>query len=186
MSEPYNIAIITGSPSKSSRTSGLAALVEKRLASFGFRTRTIHVRELPAEALLHAKADDKDLADALTAVAHADGVVITSPTYKAAYTGVLKAFIDLFPQFGLRGKVVLPFLTGGTLAHVLALDYGLKPVLQSLDPKQTVAGLFFLDKWLSVDEQGGVTIDAEVTPRFEAAVGAFVEGVRALVTEEPS
>jgi FMN reductase len=186
MADPYNIAILTGSPSKSSRTSGLAALVEKRLASFGFRTHTIHVRELPAEALLHAKTDDRALADALAAVGKADGVVIASPTYKAAYTGVLKAFIDLLPQFGLRGKVVLPFLTGGTLAHVLALDYGLKPVLQSLDPKHTATGLFFLDKWLSVDDQGAVTVDAEVAPRFEAAVTAFVESVRALVTDEPS
>jgi len=30
---------------------------------------------------------------------------------------------------GLRGKVVLPVATGGTPAHVLVVDYALRPVL---------------------------------------------------------
>src|SRR5256885_12419558 len=41
-------------------------------------------------------------------------VVVATPIYKASYSGVLKSFLDLLPQFGLAGKVVLPLATGGT------------------------------------------------------------------------
>lgn len=178
MTDPLSIAIVTGSPTRPSRTLGLAQIVEQRLSREGFRVRTIHVRDLPPEALLHAKFDDPAIKDASEAIEQADGVVIASPVYKAAYTGALKAFIDLLPQFGLRGKVVLPLLTGGTLAHVLALDYAVRPVLQSLDPKLIVGGLFVLDKGIELLEDGA-RIDPEAGARLEQVTKAFIDGVRA-------
>jgi pyruvate-ferredoxin/flavodoxin oxidoreductase len=42
------------------------------------------------------------------------------------------AFLDLLPQLGLTGKAVLPLAVGGSIAHVLAIDYGLRPVLCSM------------------------------------------------------
>ncbi|HEX5655768.1 MAG TPA: NADPH-dependent FMN reductase [Polyangiales bacterium] len=178
MTEPFSIAIITGSPTRPSRTLGLVQVVEQRLAREAFRVRTIHVRDLPAEALLHAKFDDPAIKEALSVVEGADGVIVASPVYKAAYTGVLKAFLDLFPQFGLREKVVLPLLTGGTIAHVLALDYALRPVLQSLDPRLTVGGLFVLDKAITLADDG-VKLDPEVAPRLEQITQTFIDGLRA-------
>jgi FMN reductase len=179
MSDPFSIVIITGSPTRPSRTLGLAQVVEQRLAREAFSVRTLHVRDLPAEALLHADFNDPKIKEATELVAQADGVVVASPVYKAAYTGVLKAFIDLLPQFALRGKVVLPLLTGGTLAHVLALDYAVRPVLQSLDPRLVVGGLFVLDKGIELTE-GGVVLDPEVAPRLELITQSFIDGVRAL------
>jgi FMN reductase len=44
----------------------------------------------------------------------------------------LKVFLDLLPQFALAGKAILPIATGGSVAHLPALDYGLGPVLQSM------------------------------------------------------
>jgi FMN reductase len=178
MTDPFSIVIITGSPTRPSRTLGLVQIVEQRLAREAFRVRTIHVRDLPAEALLHAKFDDPAIKEALAVVEGADGVIVASPVYKAAYTGVLKSFIDLLPQFGLREKVVLPLLTGGTIAHVLALDYALRPVLQSLDPRLTVGGLFVLDKAITLSDEG-VKLDPEVAPRLEQITQTFIDGLRA-------
>src|SRR5262245_638127 len=124
MTDPFSIAILTGSPSRPSRTAALAEHVEQLLGRGAFRTRTLHIRELPAEALLHGNTAHPELALAQQVVEKADGVVVASPIYKASYTGVLKTFLDLLPQSGLRGKVVLPLLTGGSPAHALALDYG--------------------------------------------------------------
>jgi FMN reductase len=179
MTDPFSIAILTGSPSSPSRTAALARHAELRIGQGAFRARTVHVRDLPAAALLHAKTDTPEFVAAREVVEKADGVIIATPVYKASYTGVLKAFLDLLPQFALRGKVVLPLLTGGTLAHVLALDYGLRPVLQSLDPRLVVPGLFVLDKSIEVGDDGSVKLEAEVAPRFEGAVQAFVDGIRA-------
>jgi FMN reductase len=179
MTNPLSVAIVTGSPTRPSRSLGLAELVRQQLEQAGLRTRTIHVRDLPAEALLHAEFEHPAIKSALEVVHEAQGVVFASPVYKAAYTGVLKAFIDLFPQFGLRGKVVLPLLTGGTLAHVLALDYAVRPVLQSLDPRLTVGGLFVLDKGIELTADGA-RLDPDVAPRLAQITQTFIDGLKAL------
>jgi FMN reductase len=184
MSKPQSIVVITGSPTRPSRTAALAGLVAERLANDGFRIHTLSVRDLPAEALMHARFDDPQIVAAQRELEQADGVIVATPVFKAAYAGLLKCFLDLLPQFGLRGKVVLPLLTGGTLAHVLALDYALRPVLQSLDPRLVVAGLFVLDKWIELAVDGEVKretdpkLDADVVPRLETVVSVFVDALR--------
>jgi FMN reductase len=179
MTDPFSIAILAGSPSRPSRTAALAEHLEQRLGRGAFRARTLHLRELPADALLHGNVANPEFHAAQQIVEKADGVVIATPVYKAAYTGVLKAFLDLLPQAALRGKVVLPLVTGGSLAHALTLDYALRPVLQSLDARSTVAGLFLVDKWIQVAADGAVTLESEVVSRFDAAVQSFVDAIHA-------
>jgi len=140
------IVTVTGSPSAGSRTAQLTDNVAANLRARGFEVEGINVRDLPPADLLHANAESKPLAHAIGLVERARGVVIASPVYKASYTGILKAFLDLLPQFGLGGKIVLPLMTGGTTAHVLALDYALRPVLLTLGALHVVTGLFLLDK----------------------------------------
>ena len=76
-------------------------------------------------ALLSADITDPTIAEAVAAVADADAIVVATPVYQAAYSGLLKVFLDLLPQFAFRGKAVLPIVTGGSPAHVLAVDYAL-------------------------------------------------------------
>jgi FMN reductase len=178
MTDPFSIAILAASPSRPSRTAALADHLEQRLGRGAFRARTLHLRDLPATALLHGELSNPELEAAHQAIEKADGVVIATPVYKAAYSGVLKAFLDFLPQFALRGKVVLPLVTGGTLAHALALDYGLRPVLEALGPRVTVGGVFLLDKWIQVAADG-VTLDSEAAPRFDASVQAFLDAIHA-------
>lgn len=172
-----NIAIITGSVSPRSKTAALAARVAARLGREGFRVTTVHVRDLPAEDLLFGRVDSPAIAEATRVIAEAAGVVIATPIYKAAYTGVLKALLDLLPQFGLAGKAVLPLATGGTIAHVLSIDYGLRPVLQSLGARHVLAGLFLLDKALRLGEDGLLEIDDELGNKLEEVVRPFIDSV---------
>lgn len=173
-----NTLILTGSPSGSSKTAKLARLIGTRLAQLGVDSSLLDVRGLPAEDLLHACGDAPAIAAALERVAGARGVVIATPVYKAAYSGLLKSFLDLLPQFGLREKVVLPLAMGGTVAHVLAIDYALRPVLSSLDPLHVVPGLFVLDKQLVVTADGGIEIDADLSGKLDGAISGFTKGLR--------
>jgi FMN reductase len=173
-----NTLILTGSPSASSRTAKLAGLIGGRLAQRGVDSSLLDVRALPAEDLLHARAEAPAIAAALERVASARGVVIATPVYKAAYSGLLKTFLDLLPQFGLRDKVVLPLATGGTVAHVLAIDYALRPVLSSLDPLHVVPGFFVLDKQLLLQSDGSIDVDAELSSKLDAAINGFTLGLR--------
>jgi len=85
-------------------------------------------------------ADDGDaMSRAIGQVAQANVVILATPVYKAANSGLLKVFLDVLPQDALRGKTVLPLATGGSADHMLAVDYALRPVLQSLAPRHAVA-----------------------------------------------
>jgi FMN reductase len=170
--------IITGSPSSSSRCHQLALLLDERLRILGIDSSLLDLRTLPAEPLLRAQADAPEIAAATQRLAAARGVVIVTPVYKAAYSGLLKTFLDLLPQFGLRDKVVVPFAMGGTVAHVLSIDYALRPVLNSLDPLHIVAGLFVLDKQVRLLADGELEVDPDLSLKIDAALRSFVDGVR--------
>lgn len=170
--------IITGSPSGTSRTARLGAVVGDRLARLGTDATLLDLRTLPAEDLLHARFDSPSIVRALERVAVARGLVIATPVYKAAYSGLLKTFLDLLPQFGLRDKVVLPLATGGTIAHVLSIDYALRPVLSSLDPLHVVAGLFVLDKQLTVKDDDSIEVDPDASTKLDATLSSFVNSLK--------
>lgn len=150
-----SVLTVWGSPSRTSRTGIVAGHVSDRLAAAGHRVDLLAVRDLPAQALLHADFADPAIRDALSLVEKADALVVASPVYKAAYSGVLKAFLDVLPQFALRGKAVLPLLTGGTPAHVLALDYALRPVLTSLGATYVSQGWFVHEAYVKPAEGDG-------------------------------
>lgn len=171
------IHVLSGSPSAASRTARLAAHVAERLRAEGHEVGETAVRTLPAEALLSADASDPAIAAVVAAIEAADAVVVASPVYKASYSGVLKTFLDLLPQFALAGKTVLPVLTGGTPAHVLALDYALRPVLTSLGADHVVQGWFVLDKHIEAGPDG-VRLDAAADAPFHRVVDGFAAQLR--------
>jgi FMN reductase len=171
------VLIISGSPSSTSRTERVARLVARLVRARGAEASLLDVRDLPAEDLLHARFDAPRIAQAIAQVASADGVVVATPVYKAAYSGLLKTFLDVLPQNGLHGKVVLPLATGGSTAHVLAIDYALRPVLSSLDPLHVVNGLFLLDKQITLREGGDAELEAEVNARLEGVIEQFLRGL---------
>jgi hypothetical protein len=97
------ILLISGSPAQPSSSNRLLQHIGERLAVLGHQYIRLHVRDLPAGALLHGRADDPALQRALQAVVAADAIVVATPVYKASFSGVLKTFLDLLPQDGLAG-----------------------------------------------------------------------------------
>jgi FMN reductase len=174
------IVTLSGSPSSPSRSQELADLVGARLREAGFEVSALNVRDLPATSLLQARVDDPEIQAALALIARADGVVLVTPLYKAAYTGVLKSFLDLLPQFGLAGKVALPLATGGTVAHVLAIDYALRPVLAALAAAHVTTGLFLLDKQLERQPEVGLRVEPELLRRLHVVIDEFTAAVARL------
>ncbi|CAM2144955.1 FMN reductase [Pararobbsia alpina] len=148
------VVTISGSPAARSRSTYLLSAAEASLHARGIATRRIEPRDLPAEALLHADFGHPAIREALELVEHAQAVVIATPVYKVAYSGLVKTFLDLLPQTGLTGKLVLPIATGGSLAHLLALDYALKPVLSSLGARHVLANVFATDTEVPSGERG--------------------------------
>ena len=108
--------------------------------------------------MLLADTAHRTVVRALDQVARATTVVICTPIYKAAYSGVLKVFLDLLPQTGFKGKTVLPLATGGSAHYMLALDYALRPVLQSLAPRLVLPGIYVTDMHINLLPEGTHTL----------------------------
>ena len=166
---------ILGSPSVTSRSGSLLHLAQSQLQSVATSLHTISIRELPAEALLHAQFDHPLIRQALAEVAQAQVVLIATPIYKAAYSGVLKSFLDLLPQDALRGKTVLPLATGGSIAHLLALDYALKPVLSALGARDILDPVFATDAQIVRHDALGYAPTLEIVERVEVALQILID-----------
>jgi FMN reductase len=172
------IVSVSGSPSPTSRTTRLLRHLDDRLRRQGHEVIPLEVRTLPAHALLGADFRHPAIVEATALFEGADGVVIGTPVYKAAYSGLLKSLLDLLPQYALTGKTVLPLATGGSTAHVLAIDYALRPVLSSMGASHIVPGWFTLDKDVTLGDDGTPAIAPaaaraleQVTDHFSAALG---------------
>ncbi|GAA4620067.1 NADPH-dependent FMN reductase [Actinoallomurus vinaceus] len=166
-----SILTVSGSPSATSRTARLLTHVAERLTADGHQITTLDVRTLPGDALLGADFGHPAIVAATALFDRADGVVIGTPVYKAAYSGLLKSLLDLLPQFALTGKTILPLATGGSTAHVLAIDYALRPVLTSMGADHIVQGWFVLDRDITVHEDGTTTIETST----DEALGRLID-----------
>ncbi|WEK55287.1 MAG: NADPH-dependent FMN reductase [Candidatus Cohnella colombiensis] len=164
------VLIISGSPTANSRLHGLTQYSEQRLQDFGHEVETLFVADLPAEDLIKANFAGPEIVKAVAAVDRADAVIIASPVYKASFTGVLKTFLDLLPQKGLQSKLVLPLFIGGSIAHLLAIDYALKPVVSALGGTHILQGVYGTDQWVTRLEEGGYRLDDDLQLRLSESV----------------
>ncbi len=180
-----HITSISGSPSERSRSAWLTQFALTRLEGVATRSEHIAVRELPAGALLNADAQDPAIARAIDALSGAGLVIVGTPIYKAAYSGLLKVFLDLLPPDALRGKTVLPLATGGSPAHLLALDYALKPVLSALGARYVLDGVFATDAQLQRHESGGYVPDPDLLARLDRALQPLLPAARMRSAAEP-
>jgi len=137
------LSIVVGNPKPRSRTLAVAEAVADRLVGVTGATiaRTVDLCD-HADELFTWPHDG--LAALNDAVAASEYVVFASPTYKAAYTGLLKAFLDRYPSDGLAGVTAIPVMTGASLVHAMAVDTGLRPVLVELGASLPTRGLFFV------------------------------------------
>jgi FMN reductase len=171
------VIIITGSPSSSSRLEGVMQHAAAFLKNEGLEVGLLRVRDLPAEDLVFARFGSGEIERAHALVAEADAVVVATPVYKAAYTGILKTYLDLLPQKGLENKIVLPIAIGGTLAHYLSIDYALRPVLTALGSQHILTGMFVLETEVDRGDDGEVTLRDEVAERLARTLRQLVEAM---------
>ncbi|AGL17342.1 NADPH-dependent FMN reductase [Actinoplanes sp. N902-109] len=177
------IAILVGNPKPQSRTlqtaESVAAVVESLIPE-------VRPQRLVIELAGHADrlfAWPEPKLDELTAeVAGSDVLIVASPTYKATYTGMLKAFLDRYGSNGLAGVVAVPVMTGAAGDHALAVENHLRPLLVELGATVPARGLYMVMP--RMDELSAVTAawGAAAAPVLRPAIAARLsspEGGRA-------
>ncbi len=169
-----SVLLIAGSPSDRSRTAAVLEAVGQRLELRGQQVDRLRVRDLSPQALLLADFGHPTVSRAVGQVARAEVIVVATPVYKAAYSGVLKVFLDLLAQDAFKGKTVLPLATGGSPHHMLALDYALRPVLQSLGAKQILSGIYATDAQVPLTPEGAYQVAPDIAARLDEAVNTLL------------
>lgn len=130
---PGDLVVVSGNPRPGSRTLGVARAVGERVATAlgladGAAGEPVELALLAPEVLTGSAA----VTAARDRVAAARVVVVATPVYKAAYTGLLKAFLDGYGPDALAGVVAVPVVVSASPAHALAGEVHLRPVLVEL------------------------------------------------------
>ncbi|MCI3946255.1 NAD(P)H-dependent FMN reductase [Pseudomonas syringae] len=173
------VVSLSGSPSPKSRSGVVLAHAGRWLQEQGVGVTTLRIRDFNAEDLLFARFDSPQVLAFIEAVSQADGLLIGTPVYKASFSGALKTLLDLLPERALHGKVVLPLATGGSIAHMLAVDYALKPVLSALKSQEVLHGIFAIDTQIAYgDNEEGGTLDDILTERLHEGLEHFYHGLQ--------
>jgi FMN reductase len=148
------IVVVTGNPKPASRTLSTAAALADGIAATlpGSSVENIDLATVAGEILGGASDGVRAL---LEIVADADIVIAATPVYKASFTGLLKAFLDLLPSRSLAGAAAVPLTLSGSPAHLLVADWQLRPVLMELGASRPTAAF-------AIDEQQLPTLQAAV------------------------
>jgi FMN reductase len=176
------VVTLGGSPSQRSRSGVLLDHSRRWLQQQGVEVVSYRIRDFPAEDLLYARFDSPKVLDLLAQVANADGLLIATPVYKASFSGALKTVLDLLPERALAHKVVLPMATGGSIAHMLAVDYALKPVLSALKAQELLHGIFAEDSQIAYGEGSA---QAQLLPILEQRLSEALEQFYSAMARRP-
>ena len=166
------VITLAGSPRFPSRSTALLTVCQHALEQRGVEVTPWNLHNFHPEDLLYARFDSPALLAFKADLEKADGLIVSTPVYKASFAGALKTLLDLLPERALEPKVVLPLATGGTVAHLLAVDYALKPVLNALKAQEVLHGVFADDSQIAhYDRQP--ELSPGLAARLEESVDTF-------------
>jgi FMN reductase len=128
--EPFALAVISAGTSDPSATRLLADRIADRtceLASCHGRTvasNVIELREISAEisSALVSQLISPRLQAAITALGEADGIIASTPVYKAGPSGLFTSFVDVLDDDLIIARPVVLAATAGTARHALVVD----------------------------------------------------------------
>jgi FMN reductase len=149
------------------------ALSHRWLASRGVEVISYSLQDFNADDLLFANFGSPQLKKLIAQLADADGLIVATPVYKASFSGALKTLLDLLPERALDHKVVLPLATAGSIGHMLAVDYALKPVLASLKAQEVLQGVFADDSLITDYQTFPATLQPALNERLEESLENF-------------
>ncbi len=164
-------AVVVGNPKPASRTLGVARAAAAGLARAGVATGEVLEVDLAESRLEMFDPTSERLGELSGEVAACRLAIFASPTYKAAYTGLLKAFLDRYGNNGLAGVVAVPVMTGAAPIHALAVEVHLRPVLVELGATVPCRGLYVTEGELGRLDEIVAAWALDAAPLVRAALG---------------
>ena len=147
---PFQLVVVSAGASDPSSTRLLADRISARVAERAEqRGRTVTVTVIDLRSLaqeistaLVSQLNGPRLAAAVEALGAADGLIVSTPVYKAAASGLLTSFFHVLDNDLLIAKPVVLAATAGTARHALVVDEQLRPLFAFLRTLTAPTSLF--------------------------------------------
>jgi FMN reductase len=146
----YNVAVVSAGTSDPSSTRMLAdrtaasavAIAEQR--GEAVTVASIDLREIATDisSALVTQLISPKLQKAVDALAQADGVIASTPVYKAGPSGLFTSFFHVLDNDLLIGKPAVLAATAGTARHALVADDQMRPMFAYLRTLTVPTSLF--------------------------------------------
>jgi FMN reductase len=173
------VTVIVGNPKPNSRTRRVAVSTTqalcRSLAVAGSSVGPPNLIDLAeATADLVGQGERPDRLDEMLRMVRLPGglLVVASPTFKAAYTGLLKLFFDLLPQAALRGVVAVPLMTAASAANRTVVEHLLRPLLVEVGARVPTPGLCVMESEFETLDQRLAGWLTTAVPALSAALAA--------------
>ena len=147
---PFQLVVVSAGASDPSSTRLLADRISARVAlraeqrGRAVSATVIDLRSLSQEiaTALVSQLHGTRLTAAVEALASADGLVVSTPVYKAAASGLLTSFFHVLDNDLLIAKPVVLAATAGTARHALVVDEQLRSLFAFLRTLTAPTSLF--------------------------------------------
>ncbi|HEY7486613.1 MAG TPA: CE1759 family FMN reductase [Streptosporangiaceae bacterium] len=148
--EPYRVVVVTAGTSDPSSTRMLADRIAQRVADLAgergnqVTTLVIDLRELATEitTAMVSQLIGPKLQKAIAALGDADGIIASTPVYKAGASGLFTSFFQVLDNDLLIAKPVVLAATAGTARHALVIDEQLRSLFAYLRTTVVPTSLF--------------------------------------------
>lgn len=148
MTRPLRLVAVSGGLQRPSRSAALAEhLLDLIAGELPCEQRLVELGRLApqlAGAVWRAHLPDT-VERELAAVEQADVLVVATPVFRGAYTGLFKHFFDFIHQDALIDKPVLLAATGGSERHALVIDHQLRPLFSFFQARTLPLGVYATD-----------------------------------------
>lgn len=98
------VITLAGSPRFPSRSSSLLEYAREKLNGLDVEVYHWNLQNFAPEDLLYARFDSPALKTFTEQLQQADGLIVATPVYKAAYSGALKTLLDLLQNALCKAK----------------------------------------------------------------------------------
>jgi FMN reductase len=104
-------------------------------------------------------------------IENADALIVGTPVYKGAYTGLFKHLIDFVEPGRLAGKPVALTATGGGPRHALVVEHALRPLFGFFAALTIPTAVYASDADFTATDDGAghVVTDAGIRARLASA-----------------
>jgi FMN reductase len=171
-----HVVFINGSPQPSSRSTRIASVIADRLENAEVGVRRFGLSDFESSDLVYARADGQVTQRYLEAVKSAAALVVSTPVYKATYSGGLKLLLDVIPPDALRGKTVLAVASARIGRHFESLQRAFDDLYRFFDVGLVIPAVFVIDEQVRV-EDGKLVLDPSAESSIDRAATALLSAL---------